>query len=98
ALAVAGAADRADSGLHRGVTMVGRAAIAVAGASRAADEAGIDRAIAYLVSGARGLGGRARRLQSGLIHRELALATIGGALILAALATGAVLGLAGAGG
>lgn len=97
-LAVAAAADRADNGLHRGVTMVGRAAIAVAGASRIADEAGIDRTIAALVSGARELGGRARRLQSGLIHRELALATIGGALILAALAAGAVLGLAGAGG
>ena len=98
ALAVAAAADRADAGLHRGVVAIGGLALAFAGASRAADERGIDRAIGGLVRGARGLGGRARRLQSGLIHRELALATIGGALILAALAAGAVFGMAAAGG
>ncbi len=98
ALAVASAAGRADDALHRGVVAVGRASLVVAGASRTTDEAGIGRSIAALVSGARGLGGRARQLQSGLIHRELALATIGGALILVVLAAGAVLGLAGAGG
>ena len=98
ALAVAAAADRADAGLHLGVTAIGQAALALADASRATDDAGIDRAIASLVRGARELGGRARLLQSGLIHRELALATIGGALILVVLTAGAVLGLAGAGG
>ena len=98
ALAVAAAASRADDALHRGVMEVGRVSLALAVASRAADESGIDRAIAALVSGARDLGGRARRLQSGLIHRELALATLGGALILVALVAGAVLGLTGTGG
>ena len=97
-LAVAAAASRADDALHRGVMAVGQASLAVAGASHTIDESGIDRAIAALVSGARDLGGRARRLQSGLIHRELALATLGGALILVALVAGAVLGLTGTGG
>ena len=98
ALAVAAAASRADDVLHRGVMEVVRASLVVARASRTTDESGIDRAIAALVSGARGLGSRARRLQSGLIHRELALATVGGALILVVLAAGAILGLAGTGG
>ncbi len=98
ALAVAAAASRTDDALHGGVMAVEWASLALARASRTTDESGIDRAIAALVSGARGLGSRARRLHSGLIHRELALAAVGGALILVVLAAGAVLGLARAGG
>lgn len=98
ALAVAAAADRADAGLHRGVASVAGTALALAGASRAVDEAGIDRGIYGLVRGTRVLGARARALQSGLVHRELALAAIGSAVILVVLAAGAVLGLGGSGG
>ena len=46
----------------------------------------------------RGLGDRARGLQSGLVHRELALAALGGVVILAVLGAAAVLGLGGSGG
>jgi NADH-quinone oxidoreductase subunit L len=98
ALVVASAVDRADAGLHRGVVAVGGAALALAEVSRLTDEGGIDRVIGGLVRGARSLGAQARGLQSGLVHRELALATIGGALILAVLAAGAVLGLGVSGG
>jgi len=89
ALALAGAADRFDRGIHRGVVGVGESALALARAARLADDAGIDRLIAALVRGTRGLGGRARRLQSGLVHRELVLAAAGAALILAFLILGA---------
>ncbi len=38
------------------------------------------------------LGGRARRLQSGLVHRELALAAVGTALLAIVLVLGALTG------
>ncbi len=86
ALAVARAVDLFDRGIHAGVLGVGRAALAVARASRLTDEGGIDRLIAALVRGTRKLGGRARELQTGLVHKELLLAAAGAALILAFLA------------
>ena len=88
ALAVARATDSFDGGIHRGVIGVGRAGIAVAQASRLTDEKGIDGLIFALVRGTRDLGRRARRLQTGLVHKELLLAVTGGALILALLAIG----------
>lgn len=90
ALAVARAADLFDRGIHAAVLGVGRASLAVAGATRLTDEAGIDRLIAALVRGTRDLGGRARELQTGLVHRELLLAAAGAALILAFLAFAAM--------
>lgn len=89
ALALARAADGLDSGIHRGVLDVGGAALALARAARLTDDAGIDRLIAALVRGTRELGGRARELQTGLVHKELLLAAAGAALILAFLAFGA---------
>ena len=88
ALVVARATDTLDSGIHRGVLGVGRLGLAVAQASRITDEKGIDGFIFALVRGTRGLGRRARRLQTGLVHKELLLAVTGGALILALLAIG----------
>ncbi|MGI9048392.1 MAG: NADH-quinone oxidoreductase subunit 5 family protein [Rubrobacteraceae bacterium] len=88
ALAVARATDTLDGGIHRGVLGVGRLGIAVAQASRITDEKGIDGFIFALVRGTRNLGRRARRLQTGLVHKELLLAVTGGALILALLAIG----------
>ena len=88
ALALAGALNAFDRGIHAGVLAVGSAALAVAGASRATDERGIDGLIAALARGTRDLGGRARELQSGLVHRELLLATVGTGLVFALLIVG----------
>ena len=88
ALAVARATDTFDGGIHRGVLGVGHAGLAVARASRFTDEKGIDGLIFALVRGTRDLGRRARRLQTGLVHKELLLAVTGGVLILAFVAIG----------
>ena len=88
ALTIASAADTFENGIHRGVLGVGHAGLAVARASRLTDEKGIDGLIFALVRGIRNLGRRARRLQTGLVHKELLLAVTGGALILALLAIG----------
>jgi NADH-quinone oxidoreductase subunit L len=90
AMAVARALDAFDRGIHAVVIGVGRASLGVADASRIADERGIDGLIRALVRGTRALGGRARTLQSGLVHKELLLAAVGGALMLAFLAVGVV--------
>jgi NADH-quinone oxidoreductase subunit L len=86
ALAVARAADGFDRGIHGGVLGVGRLGLALARASKLTDDRGIDGLIAALVRGTRALGGRARTLQTGLVHRELLIAIVGGALILAYVA------------
>ena len=90
ALALARALDILDRRIHAGVLAVGSAALAVANASRATDEKGIDGLIAALVRGTRNLGGRARGLQTGLVHRELLLAAVGGVLVFALLIVGSV--------
>ena len=89
ALALARASARFDDGVvHAAVRAVGRGGLAVAGATRLADERGIDGLIRALVRGTRVLGGRARELQSGLVHRELLLAVGGGALVFVLLVIG----------
>jgi NADH-quinone oxidoreductase subunit L len=90
ALAFARALDALDRGIHAGVLAVGSAALAVASASRATDDKGIDRLIAALVRGTRELGSRARKLQTGLVHKELLLATVGVALVFALLIVGSL--------
>jgi NADH-quinone oxidoreductase subunit L len=90
ALALARALDALDRGIHAGVLAVGSAALAVANASRATDERGIDRLIAGLVRGTRELGGKARELQTGLVHKELLIAAVGGALVFALLIFGSL--------
>ncbi len=90
AMAAARALDALDRGIHAVVIDVGRASLAVAEATRVADERGIDGLIRALVRGTRALGGLARTLQSGLVHKELLLAAVGGALVLAFLTIGAV--------
>ena len=85
---VSRAVDTADRGIHAVALGVGRLGFLAGRASRLADERGIDRLIDALVRGVRGLGGRARRLQSGLVHKELLLAVVGAALIFLLLATG----------
>ena len=88
ALAVARGADALDNGIHAGVLGTGLLGLALAGAARRFDERGIDGLIAALVSGTRSLGARARTLQSGLVHKELLLAVVGGAVIFVLLAVG----------
>nr|MDQ3317461.1 NADH-quinone oxidoreductase subunit L [Actinomycetota bacterium] len=90
AFALARALDALDRGIHAGVLVVGSAALAVANASRATDEKGIDGLIVALVRGARRLGNRARTLQTGLVHKELLLAAVGGALVFALLIVGSI--------
>ena len=90
ALAFARVLDTIDRGIHAGVLAIGSVALAVANASRATDEKGIDRLIAALVRGTRELGGRARELQTGLVHKELLLAAVGGALVFALLIFGSL--------
>ncbi|ABG03104.1 NADH dehydrogenase (quinone) [Rubrobacter xylanophilus DSM 9941] len=90
ALALGRAAARFDDGVvHAAVLSAGRAALAVAAASRLTDERGIDALVLSLARGTRRLGGRARELQTGLVHRELLLAAGGAALMLVVLTIGA---------
>jgi len=74
ALVLADALDRLDFTIFESVVGSGRAALAGARALRHLDEQGIDRLIAALGQAVRGLGQQGRRLQSGLVHREMALA------------------------
>jgi len=85
ALALACLCDRVDRALQRGVRGIGRAGLAVARAAAWTDERVIDGVIRGLVAGTRGLGGRARRLQTGLVSRELVF-TMGGVALIVALA------------
>lgn len=82
ALGVAAAAWRLDNRIHALVNDVGAAALAVARVARLSDEAAIEVLIADLVAGTRRLGARARRLQTGLVHRELLVAASAAALVL----------------
>jgi NADH-quinone oxidoreductase subunit L len=91
AFALARASDVVDRGIHTGVLGVGRMSLGVAEIARSTDERGIDRLIAGLVRRTRALGKRARRLQTGLVHKELMLAVIGVALILVSLSLFALL-------
>jgi NADH-quinone oxidoreductase subunit L len=89
ALALARLLARFDEGVvHAAVRAAGRGGLAVAGWTKLADERGIDGIIAALVRGTRRLGGKARELQSGLVHRELLLAVAGGALVFVLLVIG----------
>ena len=90
ALALARVADGFDRIIHEGVLGVGRLGLALARASRVTDDRGIDELIAALVRNTRQLGTRARTLQTGLVHRELLIAIVGGALILAYVAIEAI--------
>lgn len=85
ALRLAGASRRTDEGLLALTYAIGRSALWLAGASRRTDETGIDGVVFGIAREAIALGVRARRMQSGLIHRELAVTTVGIALIVAML-------------
>jgi len=90
-LAVANIVRVTDRRDHAVVEGIGNAALATATWARRTDERDIDGLIAGLVRGTRDLAGQARRLQSGLVHRELTLATGGVAVLLVLLLLGYLL-------
>ena len=71
--------------LYSSVLAIGRAGVSVGRFARMSDERGIDKSIFSLVDNTIELGQRARKLQSGLIHREMVIMLILTALISAAL-------------
>ncbi len=85
ALALARTCNAFETGLYNFVLAVGRASMRIGRATRITDEAGIDGAIFGLARATVETGSRARRLQSGLIHRELAITIVATGIIAAAL-------------
>jgi NADH-quinone oxidoreductase subunit L len=75
-----GPAVAVDGLLYAGSLATGEAGLELAWATRALDERGLDGLIFGLVGEVRALGDRARRLQSGLVYRELVVAAAGAAL------------------
>ena len=84
-LNVARNCERLERALYGGVMALGRLGLSLGQVVRLGDERGIDGLIFSLVRGMTYLGSRARRLQSGLIHRELAITVVVTALIFATL-------------
>ncbi len=82
AFAIARGCEKLERSLYTGVLAVGRLGLYVGRGARLGDERGIDGLIFALVRGTVNLGNRARTLQSGLIHREMAISVVGAALIL----------------
>ncbi len=76
AYAIANACEKLERRLYTAVLAVGQMGINIGHVTRRSDEQGIDRFIFALVRNTIDFGNRARALQSGLIHKELALATI----------------------
>jgi len=85
ALAIAAGCERLEQWLYNAALSVGRATLSLGQSADRADSDGIDAAIFGLVRRTIALGSQARRLQSGFIHRELAITTIGIAVIIVAL-------------
>jgi NADH-quinone oxidoreductase subunit L len=85
ALAIAAACERLEQRLYNAVLAVGRANLSLGQSARRTDSDGIDGLIFGLVRRTIAIGAQARRLQSGFIHRELAITTIGIAVIIVAL-------------
>ncbi len=81
AMAIAGTCERLERALYNGVLAIGQLNLSLGFATRKSDEQGIDAMIFGLVRRTIAAGGRVRLLQSGLIHRELALTIIGTAVI-----------------
>lgn len=85
ALALAALCERLEQALFAAVIGIGRAGLAAGEVVRRTDRDTIDGMIFALVDHTVALGTRARRLQSGFIHRELALTAAGIALVIGIL-------------
>ncbi len=85
ALAIASGCEKLESRLYQGVLSVGRSGLKIAQALRRNDDLIIDGFIFSFVRSVVNLGNKARKLQSGLIHKELAISTVTSATIFALL-------------
>lgn len=85
ALAVAAAGERLEGRIYESVLALARINLSLGAATRRGDEEAIDGMIFGFVRRTVEAGARARRLQSGFIHRELVLTVVGLALIAALL-------------
>lgn len=85
AVVVARSSRAVDAGVQAVVAGTGQVALDLAAAAHLVDAAGIDRLIADLVTSTRRLGEHARRLQTGLVHRELLVAAAGTAIVVVLL-------------
>ncbi|MCF6272892.1 MAG: NADH-quinone oxidoreductase subunit L [Rhodobacteraceae bacterium] len=85
AKAVGRAFNTLEAGLLKAVRALGRANMHLGRATRQSDEAGIDAAIFSFARATITTGGRARKLQSGLIHRQLAITIVATGILAAAL-------------
>ena len=85
ALTIAAACERLERWLYDFVLGFGRINLSLGWLARKIDTKGIDGFIFGLVRQIIDTGIRARKLQSGFIHREMALAVIGMAVIVAVL-------------
>ena len=84
-LGVARAARALDGRDEAAVVAVGRGSLALARGAARLDDRGIAALVAGLAGAVRDLGGQARRLQTGLISRELAFALAGIAVLVVVL-------------
>jgi NADH-quinone oxidoreductase subunit L len=87
----ASAVRSTDAVVHRLVEAVGAFGLTAARSVRVTDEDGIEVLIAGLVRSMRELGRSARRLQTGLVHQELAIAVGGVAGVILVLAISALI-------
>ncbi len=83
AFAIAHGCEKLERALYAGVLAVGQLGLEIGRTVRRNDEQKIDRTIFSFVRGTVNLGEKARTLQSGLIHRELAISAVASATILA---------------
>jgi NADH-quinone oxidoreductase subunit L len=84
-LGTASSAERSDNRLYAATLQVGRMNLRLGDSAETTDTKGIDGLIFGLVDRTIAAGRRLRLLQSGLIHRELALTVMGIAVIAAVL-------------
>jgi len=85
AMAIAQGCEAVERVLYNGVLSIGRLNLSLGLLTRKSDEQGIDAAIFALVARTIAAGGRVRRLQSGFIHKQLAMTIIGTGVIIALL-------------
>ncbi|VAW96963.1 NADH-ubiquinone oxidoreductase chain L [hydrothermal vent metagenome] len=83
ALAMARGCEKLERIFYEGVLAIGRMGLKVGRIVRRTDDKGIDGFIFSFVDSTVNLAAKARTLQSGLIHKELAISTVASAMILA---------------
>ncbi len=84
-MALAATCERLDVAIYNAVLAFGRINLSLGILTRKSDEQGIDRAIFAFIDRTIATGARARLLQSGFIHKELALTIIGVGIIVVLL-------------